>query len=1298
MIKLYKTKFLFVLFLFISIFCSQVLAQQLPQINYQGVARKADGSPVMEQAISLRLSIRDGNATGTSVYSETRQLTTNKFGLFTTVIGSTGTLSQTGNMSAINWSTGNKFLQVELDPQGGSGFVNMGTSQLQSVPYAIYASSAAPGGAAGGDLSGRYPNPVVSKLQGADVSNAVPNTGQVLKWNGTAWFPSDEEGAVGILTANLPITATNSGRNSAVSITQADAATDGYLSKNDWLVFNGKASLTYVDAAISANSSGLAAEITRAIAIEGTKEAFANKSTDVAADGTSDIKYPTVKSIKTYVDANSATGATALAAEISRATTAEGVLTTAAANNATAIGNENTRAVNAEGILTNAIATNITVIATNATAIADETNRATTAEGVLTSSLATNATAITTESTRATTAESLLAAGVAANATTITDENTRATTAEGVLRTAAINNETAIVNEATRATTVEGVLISSVATNATAIAANAVAITIETVRSTTAEGILTTGAANNATAIVNETTRATSADGVLTTAVAANATAITDESTRATTVEGLLAAGVATNAAAVATNATAITDEKTRATIAESVLTTAVAANATATQTALDSKANLASPAFTGTVSGVDKAMVGLGDVDNTTDLLKPVSTATQTALNLKANSVSPTLTGIPLAPTAADGTATTQIANTLFVKAAVDAISTSTSANFVDLITGQTIAGEKIFSADLLVNGVTVGQGATPAVSNTAMGSEALKSNTTGFLNTAVGYKTLLTNTTGARNTAIGVEALNKNNGHDNTSTGYVALHQNATGSFNAGFGSEVLRNNTTGENNTAVGAFSLTSNTLGASNTAVGYQSMRQNTTGGGNTAVGFNSLPSLVTGTYNTALGVQALENSNGTFSNTAIGVAAIDGNTTGSNNAVLGAFAGRYISDGSTSNTVINNSVLIGAETKPNAINESNQIVIGYQAIGKGSNTIQLGNTAITAVNTSGKLTTGTVTYPNTDGTANQVLTTNGAGIASWAAAASGADFSTDITVNGITVGKGTGSSNTTNTVLGLSALTNNTTGQHVLAIGPGALAGNTSADYNLGIGSSALSTNATGTANVAVGTAALANTTGSYNTAVGRSTLLSGQGINASTALGHEAGRTNTGSNNTFLGAQTDQNLASSSVTNATAIGYLAKVTAANQIQLGNTAITAVNTSGDLTAKSFRKSGGTASQYLMADGSVTSGAGIPKTFEALGITLSASYSGSIIYSQNGANPAFPEDLPDGFNCVIINYSNFNFTSNTLSTAKFYTKVTGNTGANTFLIPSGGTVHVNVVTINNAKRYYISGDIN
>jgi len=91
-----------------------------------------------------------------------------------------------------------------------------------------------------------------------------------------------------------------------------------------------------------------------------------------------------------------------------------------------------------------------------------------------------------------------------------------------------------------------------------------------------------------------------------------------------------------------------------------------------AIQTQIDTKAPTASPTFTGTVSGITKSMVGLGNVDNTADADKPVSSATQTALDAKAPLASPALTGTPTAPTATAGTNTTQVATTAFVGQAV--------------------------------------------------------------------------------------------------------------------------------------------------------------------------------------------------------------------------------------------------------------------------------------------------------------------------------------------------------------------------------------------------------------------------------------------------------------------------------------------------------------------------------------------------------------------------------------------------------------------------------------------------
>ncbi len=93
----------------------------------------------------------------------------------------------------------------------------------------------------------------------------------------------------------------------------------------------------------------------------------------------------------------------------------------------------------------------------------------------------------------------------------------------------------------------------------------------------------------------------------------------------------------------------------------------------TTTANNLALKAPINNPTFTGTVGGVTKSMVGLGNVDNTTDANKPVSTAAQEALDLKAPLASPSLTGVPTAPTASSLTNTTQIATTEFVQTKVN-------------------------------------------------------------------------------------------------------------------------------------------------------------------------------------------------------------------------------------------------------------------------------------------------------------------------------------------------------------------------------------------------------------------------------------------------------------------------------------------------------------------------------------------------------------------------------------------------------------------------------------------------
>ena len=130
-----------ILFLVVFIAAAFLVHAQAPNaIPYQGVARNAGGNILASQPISLRISIHDVTATGTVVFSETHAVTTNTLGLFNVNIGS-GT-AITGTLTGVDWGNGAKFIQVEMDPAGGIAYADMGTTQLNSVPYALYAGNA----------------------------------------------------------------------------------------------------------------------------------------------------------------------------------------------------------------------------------------------------------------------------------------------------------------------------------------------------------------------------------------------------------------------------------------------------------------------------------------------------------------------------------------------------------------------------------------------------------------------------------------------------------------------------------------------------------------------------------------------------------------------------------------------------------------------------------------------------------------------------------------------------------------------------------------------------------------------------------------------------------------------------------------------------------------------------------------------------------------------------------------------------------------------------------------------------
>lgn len=193
------------------LFCisGMVFAQAPEGIKYQSVVRDVTGSIIADSPVTFRLSIIEGSAPGTTVYSEIHSLSTNTFGIANLVIGN-GTV-ESGTFSAIDWAGNTHFLMVEVDPAGGTSYVNMGTAQLLSVPYALYAKNAGnqfsgdyndltntPSLA--GDVSGQIESNTVTGIQGMDISTNIPANGQVLKWNNILqlWEPSDDQlGAAG---------------------------------------------------------------------------------------------------------------------------------------------------------------------------------------------------------------------------------------------------------------------------------------------------------------------------------------------------------------------------------------------------------------------------------------------------------------------------------------------------------------------------------------------------------------------------------------------------------------------------------------------------------------------------------------------------------------------------------------------------------------------------------------------------------------------------------------------------------------------------------------------------------------------------------------------------------------------------------------------------------------------------------------------------------------------------------------------------------------------------------------------
>ena len=180
-------------------------AQAPVGFNFQAVARGIDNDILAEQTIAVRVSLLRGSDSGPASYTERHEVRTSEYGVFDLAVGTGEIIS--GSFDAVDWGAASYYLKIDLDPNGGSRYVNMGASQLLSVPYALYANTAGNGGE-GGDGVGPTEDPT-DELQSL-IYDPVSNTLTLTDGNSVVLSNGTDEQTLSLTGSVLEISNGNS--------------------------------------------------------------------------------------------------------------------------------------------------------------------------------------------------------------------------------------------------------------------------------------------------------------------------------------------------------------------------------------------------------------------------------------------------------------------------------------------------------------------------------------------------------------------------------------------------------------------------------------------------------------------------------------------------------------------------------------------------------------------------------------------------------------------------------------------------------------------------------------------------------------------------------------------------------------------------------------------------------------------------------------------------------------------------------------------------------------------------------